>query len=48
MIGKGFALKQFESNAELAMHKIEFDLGSREVSGGITTRFTLPSEDTRP
>jgi hypothetical protein len=45
--GGGFALKQFESSAEVAVHKVEFDLDSKLVRGGITTRYTLPSEARR-
>ena len=40
----GFAFKQFESSAELALHDIVFDLGAKTARGGITTPFSLPAE----
>lgn len=40
----GIALKQFESDAELALHNVEYDFDRGVVSAGITTAFTLPSE----
>jgi hypothetical protein len=40
----GFALKQFESSAELAIHNVKYELAGGVVKGGITTRYTLPSE----
>lgn len=40
----GFALKQFESSAELAIHNVKYELAGGVVKGGITTSYTLPSE----
>jgi len=40
----GFALKQFESSAELAVHNVKYELAGGLVKGGITTRYTLASE----
>jgi hypothetical protein len=40
----GIALKQFESDAELALHNVEYDFDRGVVRAGITTAFTLPSE----
>jgi hypothetical protein len=39
----GFSLKQFESNAELALHDIEFGFNSGIVRAGITTSHSLPT-----
>jgi hypothetical protein len=40
----GVALKQFESNAALDLHNVEYDFAAGVVRAGITTRYTLPSE----